>query len=46
MSDNNFLHSFRSWMKDLSAQCTPELFRQLRKGYTKENFVKDLILCF
>lgn len=43
MSDNNFLHSFRSWMKDLSAQCTPELFRQLRKGYTKENFVKDLM---
>lgn len=33
----------RSFMSDLANQCTPELFRQLRKGYGKENLVKDIM---
>ncbi len=31
------------FFSDLANQCTPELFRQLRKGYSKDNLVKDLM---
>lgn len=33
----------KSFFSDLGNQCTPELFRQLRKGYGKENLVKDIM---
>ncbi len=43
MSKKKISEILSSYSKDLLTQCTPELFRELKKGYGKEQFLKDVM---
>ena len=43
MQETKVQKSIRSYFKELFFQCTPELFKTIKKGYGKEQFIKDLM---
>ena len=43
MSDIHAKESFKNFLSGVKATITPESVRALRRGYTKKNFVSDLM---
>ena len=43
MTNIHAKESFKNFLVGVKATVTPELFRTVRRGYTKKNFVSDLM---
>lgn len=43
MSKSNIIASVKSFLSGISGTCTPELFKVLKKGYTKANLMNDVM---